>query len=54
MPTVMEMTEVVIDSSLGLQVLLLDLPSDLQSVSELPLADMVEMTSEGDENLKIK
>lgn len=45
MPTVMEMTEAVTDSSFWLQVLLLVLTSDLQPASELSLADMVEMKS---------
>lgn len=48
MPTVMEMTEAVTDSSCWLQVLLLGLTSDLQVGSELPLADMVEIKSKGE------
>lgn len=47
MPTDMEMAEVVTDSSLWLQVVLLGLTSDLQLVSELPLVDMAEIESEG-------
>lgn len=49
MPTVMEMTEAVTDSSFWLKVLLVGPSSDLQPVSELPLADMVEVESGGEE-----
>lgn len=40
MPTVIEITDAVIDSSFWKQVLLVGLTSDLQLDSELPLADM--------------
>lgn len=53
MPTVIEITDAVIDSSFWKQVLLVGLTSDLQLDSELPLADMVGIKSEKEGKWKI-
>lgn len=53
MPTVIEITDAVIDSSFWKQVLLVGLTSDLQLDSELPLADMAGIKSERESKWKI-
>lgn len=53
MPTVIEITDAVIDSSFWKQVLLVGLTSDLQLDSELPLADMAGIKSEREGKWKI-